>query len=93
MKFPVCMSKDLMEADINELELSVRSHNCLRRVGIQSVGDLVNRIEGKQDLLKIRNLGARSADEIMMNIFLFHYSMMKPEKRAAYVLRVQEMNR
>ncbi len=47
---------------IEELELTVRSYNCLKREGIHSVGELVGRSEA--DLLDIRNFGAKSIDEV-----------------------------
>jgi len=47
---------------IEDLELTVRSYNCLKREGIHSVGELVSRSEA--DLLDIRNFGAKSIDEV-----------------------------
>jgi DNA-directed RNA polymerase subunit alpha len=52
----------LLATPIEELELSVRSYNCLKREGVQTVGDLVQRTE--QDLLDIRNFGQKSIDEV-----------------------------
>jgi DNA-directed RNA polymerase subunit alpha len=47
---------------VEELNLSVRSYNCLKREGIHTVGELISRSE--QDLLDIRNFGAKSIDEV-----------------------------
>jgi DNA-directed RNA polymerase subunit alpha len=47
---------------IEEMELTVRSYNCLKREGVQTVGDLVQRTE--EDLLEIRNFGQKSIDEV-----------------------------
>ncbi len=47
---------------VEDLNLTVRSYNCLKREGIQSVGELVSRSE--QDLLDIRNFGSKSIDEV-----------------------------
>ncbi len=52
----------LMARGVRELELSIRSENCLLRGGIHTIGDLVSR--SKEDLLKIRNLGKISLREI-----------------------------
>ena len=52
-----------MALPIEDLELSVRSYNCLKREGIHSVGELVGRSEA--DLMDIRNFGAKSIDEVM----------------------------
>jgi DNA-directed RNA polymerase subunit alpha len=47
---------------VEDLELTVRSYNCLKREGIHTVGELVSRSEA--DLLDIRNFGAKSIDEV-----------------------------
>jgi len=54
--------KDLLGRSVEELELSVRSSNCLRRANIKSLGELVRRSE--QDMLKYRNFGKQSLKEI-----------------------------
>ena len=50
------------EMSIDEMELSVRSFNCLKRAGINTVQELANKSEG--DMMKIRNLGKKSLDEV-----------------------------
>ncbi len=52
----------VLEMSIEELELSVRSFNCLKRAGIATVEDLTNRSEA--DMMKVRNLGKKSFDEV-----------------------------
>ncbi len=52
----------VLEMSIEELELSVRSFNCLKRAGISTVEDLTNRSES--DMMKVRNLGKKSFDEV-----------------------------
>ena len=47
---------------IDELELSVRSYNCLKRAGIQTVEELIQKTE--EDMMKVRNLGKKSLKEI-----------------------------
>jgi DNA-directed RNA polymerase subunit alpha len=47
---------------IEELDLSVRSFNCLKRAGIDTVEDLINRTE--DDMIKFKNLGKKSLDEV-----------------------------
>ena len=81
-----------MNEDIGAMELSVRSYNCLKRAGFTTVKSLVNGINSKEDLMKIRNCGAKSQREIMLSIFLFQYSRMKQEKRPAYQKKIQQMN-
>ena len=52
----------VLEMSIEDLELSVRSFNCLKRVGISTVEDLTNKSEA--DMMKVRNLGKKSLDEV-----------------------------
>jgi DNA-directed RNA polymerase subunit alpha len=47
---------------IEELDLSVRSYNCLKRAGINTVEELTNRSE--DDMMKVRNLGKKSLEEV-----------------------------
>ena len=68
-----------MDADIGELNLSVRSFNCLKRAGWNYIGDILRNIEGWQDLLRIRNLGKNSADEIMKNLIDYQKSLLKEQ--------------
>ena len=56
----------LLETSIEELELSVRSFNCLKRAGISTVEDLTNRSEN--DMMKVRNLGKKSLDEVIAKL-------------------------
>ena len=52
----------VLEMPIEELELSVRSYNCLKRAGIATVEDLANK--SQEDMMKVRNLGKKSLDEV-----------------------------
>ena len=52
----------VLEMSIEDLELSVRSFNCLKRAGISTVEDLTNKSEA--DMMKVRNLGKKSLDEV-----------------------------
>ena len=52
----------VLEMPIEELELSVRSYNCLKRAGISTVEDLANK--SQEDMMKVRNLGKKSLDEV-----------------------------
>ena len=51
---------------IDELELSVRSYNCLKRAGINTVGELINRTP--DDMMKVRNLGRKSLEEVLAKL-------------------------
>lgn len=52
----------ILEMTIEELDLSVRSFNCLKRAGINTVDDLINKSE--EEMMKVRNLGKKSFDEV-----------------------------
>ena len=53
----------VLEMNIDELELSVRSYNCLKRAGINTVEDLANKTE--DEMMKVRNLGRKSLEEVL----------------------------
>lgn len=56
----------VLETAIDDLELSVRSFNCLKRAGINTVEDLVNKTES--EMIKVRNLGRKSLDEVVTKL-------------------------
>lgn len=56
----------VLEMTIEELDLSVRSFNCLKRAGINTVEDLINKTE--EDMMKVRNLGRKSLDEVVAKL-------------------------
>ena len=91
-RFPVYLGPELLETPIEELELSVRSFNCLRRAGMATVGDIVQNIYTREDLLKIRNLGIRSADEIMNAIMEYQFTILPEGARKKYLDRIAELN-
>ncbi len=81
-----------METSIDDLNLTVRSANCLRRAGFDTVSSLVEKIGGRKDLVKIRNLGSKSAEEIMLKLFLFNYANLEPERRKIYLNKIKRVN-
>ena len=52
----------VMEMTIEDLDLSVRAYNCLKRAGINTVAELVQR--NQEDMMKVRNLGKKSLEEV-----------------------------
>ncbi len=91
-RFVVYQGLYFMNGDLTNLDLSVRSYNVLRRQGFETVNDMVNSVERFDDFAKIRNLGRRSSEEIMLKLFLQTYEHLKPEKRKAYLDKVRAMN-
>ena len=59
----LAVKEKVLEMNIDELELSVRSYNCLKRAGINTVEELCNRTS--EDMMKVRNLGRKSLEEVL----------------------------
>lgn len=68
----------IMEMTIEELDLSVRSYNCLKRAGINSVEELIQRNE--DDMMKVRNLGKKSLEEVIHKLDELGLSLRKDEE-------------
>ncbi len=67
----------VLEMTIEELELSVRSFNCLKRADIHTVEDLINKTE--DEMIKVRNLGKKSLDEVHQKLASLNLSFKKSE--------------
>jgi len=68
----------VLEMNIDELELSVRSYNCLKRAGINTVEELTNRTA--EDMMKVRNLGRKSLDEVLAKLKEFGLQLKPSEE-------------
>ncbi len=68
----------VLETSIEDLELSVRSFNCLKRAGISTVEDLTNKSEA--DMMKVRNLGKKSLDEVTNKLHALGLDFRKDEE-------------
>ncbi len=68
----------ILEMPIEELELSVRSFNCLKRSGISTVEDLANKTEN--DMMKVKNLGKKSLDEVIAKLHDLGLDLAKEEE-------------
>ena len=66
-----------LEMTIEELDLSVRSFNCLKRAGINTVEDLIGKSE--EDMMKVRNLGRKSLDEVVGKLASLGFKLSKEE--------------
>ena len=67
----------VLEMTIEELDLSVRSFNCLKRAQINTVEDLTNRTE--EDMMKVRNLGRKSLDEVVAKLNSLGFDLRRDE--------------
>ena len=75
---PEVKKEKVLEMTIEELDLSVRSFNCLKRAGIDTVEDLINRTE--EDMIKVRNLGRKSLEEVIQKLSSLGLSLKKDEE-------------
>ena len=68
----------VLEMTIEELDLSVRSFNCLKRAGINTVEDLINKSE--DDMMKVRNLGRKSLEEVINKLASLGFGLYDEEE-------------
>lgn len=68
----------ILEMTIDDLDLSVRSFNCLKRAGINTVEDLINKSE--EDMMKVRNLGRKSLEEVIQKLNSLGFSLQKEDE-------------
>lgn len=68
----------VLEMSIEDMDLSVRSNNCLRRAGILTIDDLVKK--SKDDMLKVKNLGSKSLDEIIKKLQSYGLNLRNEEE-------------
>ena len=71
------IKEKVLEMTIEELDMSVRSFNCLKRAGIDTVEDLTNRTE--EDMIKVRNLGKKSLEEVINKLHSFGLELRKED--------------
>ncbi len=68
----------ILEMSIEEMDLSVRSYNCLKRAGIHTIEDLTQKTE--DDMLKVRNLGKKSLDEVILKLNSYGLKLKEQEE-------------
>jgi len=68
----------VLEMTIEELDLSVRSYNCLKRANINTVEDLISKTE--DDMMKVRNLGRKSLEEVLHKLEALNLSLSPNEE-------------
>ena len=70
-------SAKALEMTIEELDLSVRAFNCLKRAGVNTVGDLVNK--SPEEMMKVRNLGKKSLEEVIAKLQSLGFDLSREE--------------
>ena len=68
----------ILDMTIEDLDLSVRSFNCLKRAGINTVADLINKSE--EDMMKVRNLGRKSLEEVVQKLNSLGFGLQKEDE-------------
>ncbi len=90
--FPIYMTQSMRDRNIEDLDLSARAYNCLKRAGYNTIGELTQAVSSGIPLKSIRNCGTNSVMEIMSSLFLFQYNMLSAEHRYEYLMDVVRAN-
>ena len=97
--FPAIFTSSQLDQDIEVLDLGNRAYNCLRRSGTNTLRDLINNNKTMEDessksqlRRKNRNLGVKTADEILIKLFYYSFRMQPEERKRAYMQKVVEAN-
>jgi DNA-directed RNA polymerase alpha subunit len=96
--FQVMFTKEQLKQDVEVLDLKPRAYNCLKRYGFNTLNDLVNGVytkeneSSKRQLLRIRNLGRNTAEEILMKLFYYQFQVMPDSRKKWYMQRIVELN-
>lgn len=91
IKVNLSFSKNACEASIEELLLSVRSYNALRRANITTLEGLIERLN-EGDLKSIRNLGAKSYSEIQTKILVYGFERLSEKEKREFFSNLVENN-
>ena len=84
--------------DVAVLDLSPRAYHCLMRAGYTTIDSILKNCpdgdgeSSKKKLLRLRNLGKGTADEILIKLFFYQFSILPEEKKKRYMQRILEMN-
>ena len=92
VKVNLGFSKKVCEESIDELMLSVRSSNALKRAGILTIGEVIDTIDAGA-LNSLRNLGTKSRNEIQTKILVFGYDDLTEKEKAEFFEKLVEDNR
>jgi DNA-directed RNA polymerase alpha subunit len=84
-------SESACRANIEELALSVRSYNAIRRTGISTIEDLIDRLN-QGDLKGIRNLGVKSYKEIQTKILVYGFERLSENEQTSFFYKLIDEN-
>ena len=98
IRFNVYLSKKELDENLSVLDLSQRSINCLRRAGFNTLRDMLDAISvtgderSKEKLLRLRNLGRKSAEEILLTIMCYQFQILSDRERKEYLQDIVKLN-
>ena len=84
-------SENALRISVEELALSVRSYNAIRRTGISTIGDLIERLN-QGDLKGIRNLGVKSYKEIQTKILVYGFERLSENEQMSFFYKLLDEN-
>ena len=92
LRFRMYLTREMIEAPLEVLDLNVRPYNCLKRAGYKTVGDVVAAVASEQGIGGLRNCGAKSIREIKEHLFLYQYYLLPKERQEIYLQEVVLLN-
>ena len=98
IRFNVYLSKKELDENLSVLDLSQRSINCLRRAGFNTLRDMLDAISvtgderSKEKLLRLRNLGRKSAEEILLTLMCYQFQILSDRERKEYLQDIVKLN-
>lgn len=92
IRISIPLTKSFCSKSIDELELSVRSLNGLKRCGVMTVGELTDIIMSEGGISKVRNLGKKSISEIKSQLLQFAYQELREKEQLQFWQKFIELN-
>lgn len=90
-KFSLGFSPKLINLSVDELSISVRGYNVLKRSGLNTIGDVIDAINNKT-LITLRNLGRKTHREIIINVVDLGYSHLSDDRKRALLNEIIDKN-
>ena len=91
VKVSIPFSQKACDTSIDELDFSVRANNSMKRVGVFTIGEVIDLI-ASDGLLRIRNLGKKTQNEIKTRILVFGYERLTENERKRFFYDVVDKN-
>ncbi len=90
-KMKLGFSQKACDISVEELALSVRGYNVLKRSGINTLGDLIDTIN-EQKIMSLRNLGEKTAKEIKRKVINLGYETLSETEKKEFLVEIMELN-